>query len=295
MIKFGGRRPSVYAPLRRSTVQAVPGLARPAWDRGLSSFAVNRTSALARRSDLERMARHTGLCIEERLARPLQGYWLERAARHTQDSYAGVPLSKFPEDLRVYEHLLWADLPNVVIEIGTYCGASALWFRDRLRTLAAYGLIHDYRVVTIDTQAEHARSYLTRADQGWEESVTLVSGDVCDESLPDRIATLLPDTARCLVVEDSAHEYATTMAALTGFSRFVAPGGFFIVEDGCVDIEAMRLEESWPRGVLPAVADWLAGMAGIDFTTRRDLELYGLTCHPGGILQRGRLNADLTK
>lgn len=42
------------------------------------------------------MARATGSPIDERLAKPLQGYWLDRAARHTQDSYAGIPLSKFP-------------------------------------------------------------------------------------------------------------------------------------------------------------------------------------------------------
>jgi hypothetical protein len=29
----------------------------------------------------------------------LREYWLARAAQHIQDTYAGVPLSKFPEDL----------------------------------------------------------------------------------------------------------------------------------------------------------------------------------------------------
>lgn len=66
-------------------------------------------------------------------------YWHERASRHTQDSYAGVRMAKLPEDLRVYEHLLWLSKPNVVIEIGISRGGSALWFRDRLRALAAYG------------------------------------------------------------------------------------------------------------------------------------------------------------
>ncbi|HEY2141436.1 MAG TPA: CmcI family methyltransferase [Solirubrobacteraceae bacterium] len=238
------------------------------------------------KAELERMVRLTKAPIEERLTDSMRNYWLERVANHTQDSYAGVPLSKFPEDLRVYEHLLWADRPNAVIEIGSHCGASALWFRDRLRTLACYGAISEFRVVTIDVQAEHARPYLDRADRGWEENVSLVSGDVRDESLPARIAELLPDSARCFVVEDSAHVYDTTMAALTGFARFVSPGGFFVVEDGCVDVEAMRLEQSWPRGVLPAVADWLAGPAGGDFVARRDLEFYGMTCHPNGLLQR---------
>jgi hypothetical protein len=48
----------------------------------------------------------------------------------------------------------------------------------------------------------------------------------------------------------------------------------------------MRLNEDWPRGVLPAVADWLGGDTGSEFRQRKDLELYGLSCHPGGYLQR---------
>jgi cephalosporin hydroxylase len=237
-------------------------------------------------SELERIALLSNAPVEERLEAPLRDYWLDRVAQHTQDSYAGVPFSKFPEDLRVYEHLLWADRPNVVIELGTQFGASALWFRDRLRTLAAYDLISEFRVITIDIEADQARPYLDRADLSWEESISLVAGDVCDERLPLRIAELLPRGARCFVVEDSAHVYTTTMAALTGYARFVSPGGFVVIEDGCVDVESMRLDESWPRGVLPAVSDWLASPAGHAFVARRDLELYGVTCHPGGLLQR---------
>jgi cephalosporin hydroxylase len=224
--------------------------------------------------------------IEQRLEQSLHSYWLERATLHTQDTYAGTRLSKFPEDLRVYEHLLWADRPNVIIEIGTDSGGSALWFRDRLRILKGYSLISEFRVITIDTSVDKARLHLERADQSWDSHISLVLGDVCDTDLPSQIADLIPHKARCLVVEDSAHTYATTMAALNGFSQFVPLGGFFIVEDGCVDIEAMRLEQNWPRGVLPAITDWLASQAGHGFTTRRDMELYGMTCHPGGLLQR---------
>jgi cephalosporin hydroxylase len=242
-------------------------------------------------SELEWIAGRSGTPVEQRLELPLRGYWLDRVAQHTHDRYAGVRISKFPEDLRVYEHLMWANRTSVVIEIGTDRGGSALWFRDRLRTLAAYGLIAEFRVVTIDIQAEDVRPHLDGADSRWEENISLVSGDVCDESLPIQVAKLLPREARCFVVEDSAHVYATTMAALTGFARFVPPGGFFMVEDGCVDIAAMRLEEDWPRGVLPAVGDWLATREGRSFTTRRDLELYGVTCHPGGLLQRRPLDA----
>jgi cephalosporin hydroxylase len=220
------------------------------------------------------------------LAATVREYWLERVGRQKRDSYAGVRLAKFPEDLRVYEHLIWASKPNAVIEIGTLRGGSALWFRDRLRTLAGYREIGDLRVISIDLEIDAAREDLGVVDPAFEESITLVAGDVTDPDLPRQVETLLPADARCLVVEDSAHVFETTMAALTGFARFVHPQGFFVVEDGYVDHEPMRLREDWPRGVLPAIRQWQTTPEGEKFKVRRDLELYGITGQPEGILQR---------
>ncbi len=220
------------------------------------------------------------------LGETVRDYWLRRAAQHLWDSYAGLRMSKFPEDLRIYEHLIWTTRSSVVIELGTQYGGSTLWFRDRLRAAAGYGRVGEIRVIAVDTDAEAARPGLVRADPEFERDIALVSGDVCDSGLPERIEALVPHGARCLVIEDTAHIYETTIAALNGFARFVPPGGFFVVEDGCVDIEEMRVDDEWPRGVLPAVSDWLSGADGREFIVRRDLELYGLTCHPQGFLQR---------
>jgi cephalosporin hydroxylase len=89
-----------------------------------------------------------------------------------------------------------------------------------------------------------------------------------------------------MVVEDSLHSRETTLAALRGFAGFVQPGGYFVVEDGCVDIDELRPAADWPRGVIPAIEEWLATEEGRGFTLRRELELYGVTCHPHGFLQR---------
>lgn len=213
-------------------------------------------------------------------------YWLARADQHTEDWYAGVRIAKFPEDLRVYEHLLWQSKPNAVIELGASFGGSALWFRDRLRTLAAYRRVASPRVISVDLDVELALASIRSVDADFEDTITLIAGDVLDPSLPELVAAHLPPDARCFVVDDSAHTYETTSAALHGFSRFVPVGGFFVVEDGCVDVEAMRRSPDWPRGVLPALHDWLALEAGLRFAVRRDLELYGLSCHPEGFLQR---------
>jgi len=213
----------------------------------------------------------------------LRDYWRERAVQHTDDSYVGVRMSKFPEDLRVYEHLLWLAKPDVVIELGVQHGGSTLWFRDRLEAIRRY-TGRPAQVVGVELHDEAARANIEGADPSWD-AITLLQGDVLDPELPARVAGHVPDGASCLVIEDTAHVYDTTRAALEGFARFVPPGGFFVVEDGCVDDEELRFD-GWPRGVLPAARDWLGTPPGRQFTVRRDLELYGITCHPEGFLQR---------
>jgi cephalosporin hydroxylase len=225
--------------------------------------------------------------VELNLQASAREFWLARARQHTTDSYAGIPIAKFPEDLRTYEHLLWQMRANVVIEIGTWSGASALWFRDRLRTMQDYGLVDSPRVISIDLDQKAAVAAVAAVDPGYGETITFVESDVCDLALPGQVAGQLPENARCFVVEDSAHVYETTRAALLGFARFVPVGGYLVVEDGCVDVEEMRLDD-WPRGVLPALAEWLASPDGEGFQVQRDLELYGMSCHPQGFLQRTR-------
>jgi cephalosporin hydroxylase len=216
----------------------------------------------------------------------LLSYRQARLQQHVRDWYAGLRIKKFPEDLRVFEHLLWSSRTQVVVELGTHMGGSALWFRDRLRTQAAYGRIPDpIKVVSVDLDQRRAKALLASADPSFARDITLVEGDVTDPCVADRVAGFVPPGARCLVVEDTLHEYDTTAAALRNFASLVPQGGFFVVEDGIVD-DPELCPPGMPGGVLPAITDWLATDEGSAFTTRRDLELYGVTSHPHGWLQR---------
>ena len=203
--------------------------------------------------------------IEESLDARLDEYLRARVGSVVEETYAGLPMLKFPEDLRAYEQLLWDMRADTVIEIGTLGGGSALWFRDRLRAQRAYGrTAAEPLVISIDLHASHTAPALREVDSRFEDEIRLVEGDVTDPELPDRVAALVGPDRRAFVVEDSAHTYETTLAALEGFARFVPPGGWFVVEDGVVDVDAVRSPD-WPSGVLPAIADWLAGPNGHRF------------------------------
>jgi cephalosporin hydroxylase len=216
----------------------------------------------------------------------LREYWHARALQHTDDRYLGIKMSKFPEDLRVYEHLLWVGAPNVLVELGAQSGGSTLWFRDRLRTLAAYGAIAEPKVIAVDIDLSAARANVAERDPDHAETIVFVEGDVTDPAVREEVGRHVPPGAVCMVVEDSAHTAETTAAALRLYSDLVPPGGFFVVEDGCVDVAWMRVKPDWPEGVLPALASWLKTAQGARFRVRRDLEVYGMSCHPSGFLQR---------
>jgi cephalosporin hydroxylase len=208
-------------------------------------------------------------------------YWMARVAQHERDWYMGVRLLKFPEDLRVYEHLLWDGPVDVVVELGSGAGGSALWFRDRLSAYRAYGRNRAALVVSVDVDISRASGNVED-----EEGIVLVEGDLRDPSLPDRVAAAVPPGARCLVVEDGPHTYEATFAGLDGFAPLVPRGGWYVVEDGVVDEGARRISDDWPRGVQRAIGDWLATPAGGDFSCRRDLEAYGITTNTSGYLMR---------
>ncbi len=216
----------------------------------------------------------------------VEDYWRARIAQCFNDTYAGLPLIKFPEDLRVYEELLWEQAPDLVIEVGTHVGGSALWFRDRLLTLERYGRVSAPRVICLDVNQEVPRTALTLADARYAEHIDLVECDICDPGAVALVAERVPEGANCLVVEDAAHTYEVTLASLRGLARFVPPGGYFIVEDGVVDVEQLRIDDDWPRGVLAAAEDWLQEDEGRAFEVRRELERYGVTCHLRGFLRR---------
>jgi cephalosporin hydroxylase len=232
------------------------------------------------------MAASDRACLPPRVTPHRSGslaeYWRARIAQHLYDTYMGVPLLKLPEDLRVYEHLLWLGRPDAVIEIGAHEGGSALWFRDRLRALEGYGGARNPVVVSVDLDCSRARAAVSADPCG----IAFVEGDVLDSSLPGRVAAALGGRQRCLVVEDSAHLPETTTAALDGFSTFVPVGGFFVVEDGIVDEEELLPYLEWPRGVQPAIETWLRTPPGQCFRRRSDLEVYGVTAHVGGFLER---------
>ena len=193
---------------------------------------------------------------------------------HYVDLYKGVRILKFPEDLRTYERLIEDSKPEVIVELGVERAGSSLWFADRLDALCGGG-----EVIGVDIDLELARDNVSH-----DKRITLIEGDLAD---PETIKAVKNAVAgrKAMVIEDAAHTYECTVAAMENYWDLVPIGGWFIVEDGIVDIEPLRHYPETPRGVIQALDEFMETDQGKKFTRLR-LAPYGITSNPGGWLQR---------
>jgi len=203
--------------------------------------------------------------------RPDRDYYRSRVRMSVGDSYKGAQLCKLPEDLLVYQHLIWQTQPEVIVELGTAGGGSALWFADQLRTLTKGA---DPGIVSVD---------ISRARRPDDPIVEYITADLTEDATLETVKARVGGR-RAMVIEDSAHTYVVTKASLEMYSPLVASGCFFVVEDTIVEDEEYCPPDWYDPGTVGrALHEFLP--AHPEFT-QRHYDMYGLTMHAGGWLER---------
>jgi len=191
-------------------------------------------------------------------------------------SYKGVHVCKNPMDSWVFQEIIYERKPNVIIEIGNQVGGSTMMLSDYL-----FGSeIEDAKyVIGIDISRERlhpkAKSY---------PGIKWITGDGCDPAIFEQVCALIEPTDRVMVIDDSSHEYESTLNILRTFGPLVKQGQYFIVEDTIIGAyipfgkERIRANE--------AVDTFIAETK--DFVVDRKPEKWFITLNPGGYLEKIR-------
>jgi len=190
---------------------------------------------------------------------------------HMAYTYKGIPTLKSPFDWALYPILLWEVRPKTIFEVGSYQGGSAAWLADTMR---AYGF--PFQIHSIDIA-----------------EVTLQLSDVIfhkgDASHLER--SFSPDFMRSqarplLVIEDSGHDMATSLAVLNFFHNWLTAGEYIIIEDGI--ITDMDGPEAYAGGPRAAVEHFLGTHASEYEVDSRYCDWFGqnVTWNVNGFLRR---------
>ncbi len=210
------------------------------------------------------------LHLESSLATPL-GDVLEIMQKRIIDgrtTYFGVQTQKNPLDLWVYQELIVARPPDVIVEIGNKYGGSALALAHLL-DLVGHG-----RIIAVDIDHAHLRPAAKAHPR-----ITFLEGDAC--ALADQVKAMIPPGAEVLVIEDSSHTYDNTLGVLRAYSELVRPGGYFIVEDS---ICHHGLDVGPSPGPFEAIETFVDENPA--FEIDRSRESFLITWNPKGFLRR---------
>jgi len=157
---------------------------------------------------------------------------------HHNVTYRGVKCTKAPFDYVLYQMLIHSLQPDLIIEIGTNEGGSALYLADLLEHNGK-GVVHTIDIADRVAAGIKADSRIQFFGEGWE---------AYDTALADGFKTVL-------IIEDSSHTYENTLAVMNKFAPLVTPGSYFIIEDGIVD--ALGVAAQFNGGPVRAIKEFL--------------------------------------
>lgn len=158
---------------------------------------------------------------------------------HQKIKYKGIQAIRCPFDYVIYQMILHEVRPDLIIEIGTNNGGSAIYLSDLMDNFNIEGEIHS---IDINNSAkENVRNYkrIQLFTEGWEKY------DL----------DLTKSFNKVLVIEDAAHTYSCTMGAIEKFAPVVSKESYLIVEDGIIDDLGMK--EKFNGGPLKALREFL--------------------------------------
>lgn len=151
--------------------------------------------------------------------------WATFATGEHQTDFEGIPMWKLADDLSRYITLVQDAVPDLIVEVGTRWGGSALWF-------AAHAMCD---VVTIDIDhsgIEQARQHQLARDG----VVQWVRGNSIAPSTFRAAADRAARYRKVMVVLDGEHAAPHVAAEIAMYRELVSPGQYLVVEDGIFDL-----------------------------------------------------------
>ncbi len=138
---------------------------------------------------------------------------------HHHITYRGISMLKCPFDLVSYQMIVSEVKPDLIIEIGTNKGGSALYFADLLKAIGN-GKIHSIDLKQTGLVDEVLNcSNIKLFEGGWQNYA--------------------PSEAdgfnRILIIDDGSHTYDDVKLAFDKFNHLVSKGSYYIIEDGILD------------------------------------------------------------
>jgi cephalosporin hydroxylase len=192
------------------------------------------------------------------------------SAVHKNTMWLGVEVWKLPQDLWVYQELIYELKPDLIIETGTAYGGSAYYMASIM------DLINHGEILTIDIEEKKNRPAHKR--------ITYLTASSTDEKTIEKIKKSTENKKTVLVILDSDHTEKHVTKEIGLYNRFVTKESYLIVEDSNINGHPV-----WPEygpGPMESIMKFIG--KNKDFKIDESKEKFFMTWNPKGFLKKIR-------
>lgn len=136
--------------------------------------------------------------------------------RKNDACWRGIPVMKYPSDMNLYEEVIYEQKPELIVEIGTKYGGSALHLQDHMDLFGTGG-----QVVTIDIE-DQAESKDPR--------IAYLVGSSRNKEIIAKVHKMA-EGKRTMLIVDGDHGRRSVKWDLHNYHSVVSPGQYLVVED----------------------------------------------------------------
>ena len=165
-----------------------------------------------------------------------------------QFDWLGVPIIQMPEDLIIFQEIVYKTQPDLIVETRVTRGGSIIFWASIQELCGITGKVLG---VDIDIR-QHARNAINKSN--FKDQIYLVEGSSVEEKVVDQVKNYVSQHKKIMVVLDSNHTHEHVLSELEIYSNFVTKDCFMLVLDTVIDDLNIDPDRPWGPGSSPKSA-----------------------------------------
>jgi len=205
--------------------------------------------------------------------------------------FMGMYLQQDPNDAFALHDLFWRLQPDLLIELGTDTGGSAIFFSSFMRVYNPESLI-----ITIDPRNGIEEGSWDRGAKSlcpdcimsakehflWDPKyIHFIQGVPSKQSTVDRVRKIIEERGfeRIVVMDDCSHAYQHVLDNMNAYEQFVTVGSYLIVQD-------TKLDRMGRHSAMAAVKTFMENQGRDRYVRDNQWEYFLFSHHHGGFLKK---------
>ena len=177
--------------------------------------------------------------------------WMQLAVDNKysyQFDWLGVPIIQMPEDLILFQDIVYKTQPDLIIETGVARGGSVVFWASIQKLCGINGKVLG---VDIDIR-QYARNAIINSN--FKDEIYLIEGSSVEDQVVSQVKNYVLQHKKIMVVLDSNHTHEHVLSELEIYSKFVTKDCFMLVLDTVIDDLNIDPDRSWGPGSSPKSA-----------------------------------------